>query len=80
MAAGAAGVARRAFMPNTRVFNLTGQPAMSVPLGWTGDGLPIGVQFVAAMGDEATLFRLAGQLEAEAPWAGRRPLLVEAVT
>jgi amidase len=78
VAAGAAGVARRAFMPNTRIFNLTGQPAMSVPLGWSDNGLPIGVQFVAAMGDEATLFRLAGQLESEAPWAGRRPLFVEA--
>lgn len=74
-APGAAGVARRAFMPNTRIFNLTGQPAMTVPLTWTEDDLPIGVQFVASMGDEAVLFRLAGQLERVAPWAGRRPRL-----
>ena len=70
---GKTGLARRAFMPNTRIFNLTGQPAMSVPLGWGEDGLPIGLQFVGRMGDEATLFRLAGQLEQARPWVGRRP-------
>ena len=46
---------------------------MSVPLQWNGDGLPIGVQFAAPFGDEATLFRLAGELEQARPWAGRRP-------
>jgi len=62
-----------AFMPNTQAFNITGQPAMSVPLGWSQDGLPIGIQFVGRQADESTLFRLAAQLEAAQPWAGRRP-------
>jgi amidase len=55
------------------VANLTGHPAMSVPLWWNTDGLPIGVHFLGRFGDEATLFRLAGQLEAARPWSGRRP-------
>ncbi len=55
------------------VANLTGNPAMSVPLWWNGDGLPIGVHVLGRFGDEATLFRLAGQLEAARPWAHRRP-------
>ena len=61
-----------AFMPNTQLFNVTGQPAMTVPLAWSQGGLPIGIQFAAMMGDEATLFRLAGQLEQARPWASRR--------
>ena len=59
--------------PFTQLANFTGQPAMSVPLHWTSDGLPCGVQFVAPFGDEATLFRIAAQLEQEKPWFDRRP-------
>lgn len=61
------------FIPYTPLFNVTGQPAMSVPLYWNADGLPIGTQFVGRFGDEATLFRLAGQLERVRPWAQRMP-------
>jgi Asp-tRNA(Asn)/Glu-tRNA(Gln) amidotransferase A subunit family amidase len=57
----------------TSLFNHAGSPAMSVPLGWSRAGLPIGVQFAAPLGDEATLFRLGAQLEAAEPWAGKRP-------
>ena len=61
------------FIPYTPVFNVTGQPAMSVPLYWNEAGLPIGMHFVGRFGDEATLFRLAGQLERAQPWSDRTP-------
>jgi amidase len=63
------------FMPYTPLFNVTGQPAMSVPLYWNAQGMPIGTQVVARVGDEATLFRVAGQLERARPWTGRVPPL-----
>ncbi len=62
-----------AFTPYTPVFNMSGQPAMSVPLEWSAAGLPLGMHFAARFGDEATLFRLAAQLEEARPWRGRRP-------
>lgn len=63
------------FMPNTQPFNVNGSPAMSMPLGWSDSGLPIGMQFVAAPGNEAVLFRLAAQIEQAEPWAHKRPPL-----
>ncbi len=59
--------------PNTQVANQVGTPAMSVPLFWNSAGLPIGTQFMAPFGDEATLFQLAAQLEAERPWMSKKP-------
>ena len=62
------------FTPFTPVVNVTGQPAASVPFA-EADGLPIGVQLIARAGDEATLIRLASQLEEARPWIERRPPL-----
>jgi amidase len=61
--------------PFTQLSNLTGTPSMSVPLHWGDDGMPVGVQFIARFADEATLLRLAAQLETARPWAARRPKL-----
>ena len=61
------------FIPYTAQFNMTGQPAISLPLHWTPAGLPVGVQLAAAYGREDVLIQVASQLEQAAPWAGRRP-------
>jgi amidase len=60
-------------VPYNGVWNLTGQPAASVPAGFGADGLPRGVQLVARPGQETTILSLAAQLEAERPWAQQRP-------
>ena len=65
----------RPFSCYTSVYNVTGQPAMNVPLHWSKDGLPIGVQFAARIGEEELLFSLAAQLEAAQPWFHKRPTL-----
>ena len=63
------------WVPYTQLANLTGRPAMSVPLHWTPEGLPMGVQLVGRLGSEGMLLRLAAQLEDAAPWFDRRPPL-----
>jgi amidase len=63
------------FSPLPGICNATGQPAMSVPLFWNSDGLPVGTHFAGRYGDEETLFSLAAQLEKARPWAARRPLI-----
>ena len=62
--------------PFASVYNQTGQPAMSVPLHWSSDGLPIGVMFAGRLGEEALLLSLAAQLEQASPWFQRRPALI----
>lgn len=63
------------YVPFTALFNTTGQPAISLPLHWTPAGLPVGVQLAGRFGDEATLLRLASQLEIARPWRDKRPRL-----
>ena len=62
-------------IPFTPLYNIAGNPAMTVPLHWSADGLPVGAHFGAAFGDEATLLRLAAQLEDARPWFDRRPVM-----
>ncbi len=62
------------FMPYTPLFNVTGQPAMSVPLHWSPDDLPVGMQFAARLGEDGLLYRLAAQLEQAKPWADKTPV------
>ncbi|WP_251077187.1 amidase family protein, partial [Frankia nepalensis] len=66
-------LANLSWVPYTQLANMTGRPAMSVPLYWTPGGLPLGVQFVAPLGGEGTLLRLAAQLETARPWFDRVP-------
>jgi amidase len=61
----------------TLPFNTTGQPAISLPLHWTPEGLPVGVHFVAQMGREDLLVQLAARLEEAIPWKDRRPALLD---
>jgi amidase len=65
--------AQKAFTPWTSAWNVTGMPAVSLPLHWTGDGLPVGVMLAARPAEEELLLALSAQVEAAAPWAGRRP-------
>jgi Asp-tRNA(Asn)/Glu-tRNA(Gln) amidotransferase A subunit family amidase len=64
------------FIPHTGLFNMTGCPAITLPLAWTDSGLSFGMMFGARFGDEASLFRIAGQLERARPWSDRVPPIV----
>lgn len=64
---------QKRFTPFTSLYNISGQPAVSVPLHWTEDGLPIGVMLAGRLGGEGTLISLSAQLEAARPWIGRKP-------
>jgi amidase len=66
---------QKRFTPFTAVYNVSGQPAVNVPLHWNAEGLPIGVMLAGRMGEEGTLISLSGQLEQARPWAGRHPPL-----
>lgn len=67
------------FSPMTAIFNISGQPAASVPVYWNEQGLPIGVQIVSKFGDETTLFQLAGQMEEAINWSQFQPTLLEVI-
>ena len=66
---------QKRYTPFTAPYNMSGQPAVSIPLHWTDSGLPIGIQLVGRPGDEVTLLRLAAQIEAAEPWAHRKPAI-----
>ena len=66
---------QKRFTPFTAVYNVTGQPAVSLPLHWSADGLPIGVMLAGRTGEEGTLISLSAQLEAARPWKHRHPPL-----
>ena len=61
------------YLPVTPLQNATGQPAITLPLHWAANGLPVGVHFAARFGDETTLLKLAAQLEKAKPWAAKHP-------
>jgi len=66
---------QKRFTPFTALFNVSGQPAVNVPLHWNAEGLPIGVMLAGRMGDEATLISLSAQLEQARPWKDKHPPL-----
>lgn len=62
-------------VPYTAPYNISGQPGIALPLHWTSEGLPLGIQLISRYGGEDILIRLASQIEAAAPWIGRRPVV-----
>jgi amidase len=66
---------QKRFTPFTALYNVTGQPSVSLPLYWTAAGLPVGVMLAGRMGEEGTLISLSAQLEAARPWKDRHPAL-----
>ncbi len=67
--------ARRRSSATLPPYNMTGQPSLSLPMGMSSGGLPIGMMFTGRYGDEATLYRLAAQLEEARPWSARKPMV-----